>query len=325
MTIYFAGGEMGAYIPSDSNAIERTASGSYDATFSRCGIGPRGSSSYAESASFTALNDIWVHFALTDGAGSGGSSAIQALTLTNAAGTDLFRVKWDINAGTVAMERWNGSAWVAVGSSFSINVEIDVQQIDLHVVGNSATGSADLYVAGTQRATASSVDLSLVASITKLRHYGRGTVSDIAVSQVVVANESTIGMRVFTVPVSGAGASSDWTGSFANIDEVAYSDADFINSATANQVSTFAVSAPTLTGYSVRAVAVTARAKRGSSGPANLQLALRSSGTTYFSSSIAQGLGYGANVNVWETDPATGAAWINTAVSSVQPGVKSIT
>lgn len=325
MTIHILGGEMGGWIPSDGNATERTT-GVWDTAFSRCALGPRGSLSYHESASFSALHELWVHFALTDGAGSGGSTTIQAMVLCNAAGTELFRVRWNSTASQLSMEYWNGSAYATAGSAFSIDVGAGLQHLDLYVNGNSATGSCTLYVSGTQRATAASVDLSQVASITKLRQYGMGSVSDTAVSQVVVSTTSTIGGRLFTVPVTGAGATSSWTGAYTSIDEIAYSDADFINSDTANQVSTFSVTAPTLTGYQVVAVAVTARAKRGSaSGPQNIQLALRSAGTDYFSSTQALGLGYGAHVNTWETDPATAAAWVNTAIATLQPGVKSIT
>jgi hypothetical protein len=103
-----------------------------------------------------------------------------------------------------------------------------------------------------------------------------------------------------------------------------YSDLDFINSGTANQVSTFAINAPTLTGYVVQAVAVTARANRGSGGPQNLKLVLRSAGTDYLGSTKSLDVGYGAFVEIWETDPATSAAWVNTAISTLQPGVKSI-
>ena len=77
--------------------------------------------------------------------------------------------------------------------------------------------------------------------------------------------------------------------------------------------------------YNVVAVGVSPRAKRGASGPQNLHMALRSNGTNYYRSTIAQDVSYTANVAIWETDPATAAAWVNTAAALVQAGVKSIT
>lgn len=326
MTIEFMGGEMGAMIPSDSDAIEETdaAAGDYNTSFSRCSIRTRGTLCYWESADFLsgALQEIWVHCEYTEASGSGGGS-VTVIEVVDNADVPVFRLIAGSN--DMQMKRWDGAAFQDIGSVVNVQSDTARQTIDLHIVGNSGTGSATLYIAGTERATGTA-DMLAVDDMLYVRGYGRSTVSDSAHSQVVVSTTSTIGGRLFTVPVSGAGATSSWTGTYANIDEIVYSDADFINSGTANQVSTFAVTVPTLTGYEVQAVAVTARAKRGSaSGPQNLQLALRSAGTDYFSGSKALGLGYGAFVHIWETDPATAAAWVNTAVASLQPGVKSIT
>jgi len=323
MTILFMGGEMGAYIPSDSSVFERTQSNTYDSTFSRSSLGPQGGLAYAESATFAATDDLWVHFTVADGEGNGEGPTDVPLALA-AGGANLFRVLWSSSGNTLQMQYWTGAAWANAGSSFPILIN-GVQHFDLHVDGNSATGACELYAAGTMRASASSVNLSAVAGITNVRHYGMSTASCPGITQVIVATTSTIGMRLFSVPVNGVGSDSAWIGSYLNIDENRYSDADFINSPTANQVSTFAANSPTLTGYQVLAVGVSARARCGASGPQNLQLALRSSGTNYFSSSKALGAGYGAYLNIWETDPATSAAWVNAAVSSLQPGVKSIT
>jgi hypothetical protein len=328
MTILFMGGEMGAFVPSDANTIENTGETDvFDAAFSRCSIEMSGSTSYCESADFAASHSLWVHFAIGAGNGSGTSSTVKILALANAAGTNLARVNVNYASSTshtVSLEYWNGASFTSVGS-FTINMTSTIHHMDLQVVGNSGTGSMALYVAGTERITTGSIDMSSVASLTNVRSYGRASNSDMHISQVIVADESTIGWRLATFYPSGAGATSSWTGAYTSIDEPVFSDADFILSSVADQVSTFAQTGPVMTGYTVKAVAVAARAKRGASGPANLQLALRSAGTTYFSGSKALDLGITANVGIWETDPATTAAWVNTAISSLQPGVKSIT
>jgi hypothetical protein len=201
--------------------------------------------------------------------------------------------------------------------------------MDFHFIVNTASGLGEIYVGGTQRLT-QSVDLSAITSIRKVRIIG-GSAGGFGfrtrISQMIVQDQSTIGFVLGTCVPSGAGSTSAWTGAYTDIDEAVTSDADFISSGTANQVSTFAQTAiPTLTGYVVRAVCVSARAKRGSSGPQNIRMALRSAGTNYFSGSdISLGLGYAPVQTIWATDPATSAAWVNTAISSLEPGVKSIT
>ncbi len=333
MTIAFMGGEMTAFLPSDSTPIELTSGGiyvfPYDSGFSRCGMQVVGLS-YVDTPQFAALTECWTHIKLTH-FGYGNNNNHYPMVWSDGSNVPSIRLKHDCGfAGTetVGLERWTGAAWAAVGSSVSLPLAGARQDIDVRILCNTASGNLSLYVAGTERINASA-DLSGVASIRKLTvtaGASNGFSSETRFSQVVIADASTIGYRLMTCVPSAAGATSSWTGAYTDIDEAVYSDADFINSASNNQVSTFAqtpVSA--LTGYVVRAVAVSVRSKRGSSGPQNIRHALRSSGTDYFSGSdVAQGLGYTPTQTIWETNPATSAAWVNTAIASLQPGAKSI-
>lgn len=328
MTILFMGGEMGAFTPSDANAVEFTESATFNSSFARCSVGGAGSASYIESPEWTETDDIWIHFEVYQNPPVTSGTQTQIATFLNAAGTEVARITSDNpslgGTQTWQLQYWNGSAWTNLGSSFTSAAGREV--VDIHLVTNTASGSGSVYFSGTLRSTGSA-NLSTIAGVAQMRGYGKtsGIGMGVALSQVIVADEPTVGWRLFTVPVSGVGATSAWTGSRTEIDEISYSDADFISSGTADQVSTFAVTAPTLTGYEVRAVGVSARARCGSGGPQNLQLALRSSGADYFSSSLALDVAYGAFVNIWEENPATSAAWLNSAIASLQPGVKSIT
>lgn len=333
MTISFMGGEMSAFLPSDSVPIELTGGGTgvfpFDSAFSRCGIQIVGTS-YVDTPQFAALTECWTHVSLTHTTSSGAALSYYPLVWLNGSDVEVLRLKHVTTSGaeTVSFEHWTGAAW-ASGSAVSVPLASNMQILDARFVVNSASGTAALYVAGTERINAT-VDLSAIASIRKVRATGStagGFNGTIRFSQLIVATQSTIGYRLGTCYPSAAGATSSWTGAYSDIDETVYSDADFINSAAANQISTFAQTAiPTLSGYVVRAVAVSTRAKRGSSGPQNMRHALRVSGTDYFSGSdIALGLGYTPTQTIWETNPATAAAWVNTAIAAIQPGAKSIT
>lgn len=316
MTKYFMGGEMGAFIPSDNNVTESTFTNSYDSAFSRCSVAITGSGSYAFTPDLGLPDEFYVHFKAVRGSSN---STTQDVLVLRTSTTEVFRVR--SNGSQVWMQALISAAWTTVGTTETI--PLGSQHFDLYIDGNSATGNAKLYVAGTLRITASSVDLSDVAGIETLRFYGWS--NDTAyISQVIVDSEPTIGGRLFTIPITGAGATSSWIGTYTEIDEIVHSDADFINTPTANAVSTFSITAPSLTGYVIEAVAVTARAKEGGSGPTQIQMALRSAGTDYFSSSMALDVGYGGFVNIWETNPATAAAFTTSSIASLQPGVKAI-
>lgn len=332
MSILAFGGEMGFFIPSDGTVVEATAtlgggiSGSYNSSFARCYTACPLTPAYAETVEVAETADFWLHFEVDQYFFSNSSTQGPIVEFLDGSDVPFVRLNSDSQASTTwQVEYWTGAAWTAAGTFTAPGDSL--QTLDINVVGNSASGSASVYLSGTNRLTTAAIDLSAYGGVAKVRFYGRGSsiAGTRAISQVIMADEPTIGWRLATVPATGAGATTDFTGTYTEIDEVVYSDADFINSAVANQVEIFSHSSTVPSGYTVRAFGVTARAKRGASGPANLQLALRSSGTTYFSGSKALDVGYGAFCHVWETDPATAAAFATSAIASLQFGVKSIT
>jgi hypothetical protein len=182
--------------------------------------------------------DIYVHARL--GSETYASGAVTLLSLND--GTrDAIWLNYDRGAQTLAALYWNGTTSVTI-DTISIDMSANAHDVDVHAVVNSGSGSCDVYIAGTRRIHGTGLALSGTTSIVKVRQYGANFSPQL--SQCVASTTSTIGGKVFTVPVNGAGSTSSWTGTYANIDETVYSDLDFINSGTANQVSTFSVNAP---------------------------------------------------------------------------------
>lgn len=320
MTIYFMGGEMGSFIPSDGTVTEGAGSTDYhNSNFARCALEADGG--YAESTEFS-LASGWLHGDLSSRSYSGGSRTFYYLV--DDTDTVVGRLTYNLGTNYLTFEYLdNLAAWQQVGSIY-INMEGKLHDVDLTWTVNSASGSFALYVSGTKRMEATALDLAHIASIDKFRYYS--STFGPRCSQFIVADEPTIGWRLMTAYPSGAGASSAWTGTYTNIDEIAFSDADFIFSDTAGDTSTFTVTTVgSLTGYTVRAVCVSARAKKGATGPTNLQLVLRAGGTDYNSASKALDVGYGAFLNIWEDNPNTAVDWLNADISSIQVGVEAIT
>lgn len=316
MTILTAGGEMGAGIPSDGSVYELTSS-YYDAAFSRASIRVIGSDRYFECAHFAETAEVFFHGEYFRDSSGGATHTV----LTFYDGSDLAVYRMTIASDTHQMQYLasDNVTWTNIGSTFTMPV--DTQNIYDIRLKSDASGVVAVYSSGTLRVTGSA-DTSHIGGVA---YYRASAPLTSGWSQMIVADESTIGWRLKTVPVTGAGATADWTGTFAEVDEALYSDADFVNSSTNDQVELFTHSTTIPTGYRVKAAVVTARAKRGSSGPANLQLAVRSSGTNYYSASKALDLGYGAFTEVWEDDPATAAAFTASAISTLQFGVRAKT
>jgi hypothetical protein len=332
VSILAFGGEMGFFVPSDSNGNEATAAlggtgASYNSTFCRGYTGVLGGFTYMDTPNVSAQADFWFHNDIDQDSAVSSSVQSRLIEFLDSGGIAQVRLTSGYSSNTWQLDRWDGSAWVSVGSCLaSAN---SLQTIDVHIVSNTASGSINFYMSGTNRINSGTVNLSGFTGIAKVRCWGvtRGISSKIAHSQAILATTSTIGRRVGTIVMTGQGATHTFTsGGYANIDEFAYSDADQINSDTANQVELFTgTPVPDFTGYTIEAIAVTARAKKESSGPAQMQLALRSGGTTYFSSTFALDVAYGNFCNVWSLNPNGSVAWQSTDISTLQYGVKSIT
>lgn len=323
MTIHHFGGEMGFFKPSDSASIEVTDQ-SHNSAFARCAMRVRGTTSYIVWPVLAApVTSGWWHFDYKRGAGTGGTNT-KIFVGVDDNGDEVIRVL--APSTSMVLQYWDGTTWVDLSATISVDTDSIRQTIDIYIEGmGSSDGYAELYIAGNLRANGEA-DFTTVPNIEEVRQYGRGATSDSVYSQCIAADESTIGMRVGTIAMTGNGNSTAWTGDYTGIDETAYLDADLIVSPTADQVELFTGTAvPSFTGYRIRALALTARAKKSGSGPEQFQFALRSAGTTYFSSTIPLTFGYENYCAVWATDPATSAEFLSTAIASLQFGVKSIT
>lgn len=321
MTVLFLGGGLDS-LTNTTGAITESTNGQYfDNAFSRQATATNGTGSdYAEATGWTAVQDIWVHVHF----GNFSGTTNDFLYLTDG-GVNAFKLHRASNSLRMSFLSGVGT-WTQIGSSVAID-SIFEHDIDIHLV-TGASGEATLFLDGIERTTGSA-SITYAPDIDNLRiavASGGITTPNVYVSQIAVADEPTVGWRVMQGYMSGAGASTAWTGDHTTVDEAALNEADYIYSNTADQIETFAYTlVGSTTGYIPRAVAVSARAKRGGSGPQNLQLALRSGSTNYFSGSKALGLGYESYQHVWNTNPDTSADWTTSQLAALQPGVKSIT
>lgn len=143
---------------------------------------------------------------------------------------------------------------------------------------------------------------------------------------VVTVNENPFLMRVKThVLQANSAVNTGWTGDYTYVDEADPSSTDIIVAAAAGLTSTFTIDPlPAIGSLVVRAVQVTAMARRGTTGPANLKLALRASGVNQLSPTKALQTGYNAAFNVYEQNSVTGAEFTKAEIDASEPGVQSV-
>lgn len=143
-------------------------------------------------------------------------------------------------------------------------------------------------------------------------------------SEVLVATHPVVTSRVRTQTPAAAGTYAEMAGVVGNINTAVADDAIALVSDVAGQRSTFTMNAlpasaliPTLLKYSVRA-------KRGATGPQNMDALLRS-GTANHAIALAQfdDAAFGYRAVSLATNPVTGAAWTRAEIDALQVGVQS--
>jgi hypothetical protein len=134
--------------------------------------------------------------------------------------------------------------------------------------------------------------------------------------------------RIQAILPSGVGTTTQWTPStgdnYACVDEVPYSDTDYISTNTTNQTDTYAFGNLTGTIGAVKCVQVQARcSKEGDPTPTKIAMVTRVSGADYSSADLTPTTSKKSLSAIWNTNPNTAAAWLEAGVNGAEFGVKS--
>jgi hypothetical protein len=344
---YFVGGEREAFIKySDAGIAWSTTSGTYDSNFSRGSVkldGGTAPTRYIATRLSAAQTECWHSFRRYHeprSSSTGGMDTSSAVEWLDSNLTPIFRIKGV--GGTaynplIQAQYWNGTTWVAAGDPEICPANI-MHKFDLYHDILDAAGTVRWYLDGRMIGELTG-DTKFTADgdvreVRNLVSGSDGAGGIIYLSEWIARDLTTLGRRLATLPITGAGAGNAWTsGTYADLDEAGtYSDTDYMASETADQVATFVTTDLSATAalYDVEDVINAFRAQIGGTGPQNLKGAVRVGGTNYFSPanvapSLVTDMDYAWAVH--PENPATTAAWtaaeINTA--GFETGLKSIT
>jgi hypothetical protein len=131
--------------------------------------------------------------------------------------------------------------------------------------------------------------------------------------------------RIYTVVATGAGASTALTPSaganWTCVDELPVSQSDSV-SGTPGLKDTYDVSDLPASAAVAEAVQVNVLAKQSDATATSVKPVLRSAGTDYAPSTVALSSVDSTASTIWESDPATAAAWTLAGVNAIQHGVE---
>jgi hypothetical protein len=234
------------------------------------------------------------------------------------------------NSGTGA-----SPVWTQVGATFQITQQA-TRKIDIEVaITASGVHNVNFYNDGAVGATATitgTFTQALLTNLQSLQLYSQNPSGSTVWTQIAITRGlSLVGAHVKYTEATAAGATSNWSGLFSDINEVKYNDANFLSASAVNDVSTFAWGdvGTIPAGLSIAAVAIWTRGRNnGGAAPQDFKIVCRSAGTDYASAVDVPGITTTfapLGGLKFLTDPATGLQWTATSFNAAEFGVKATT
>jgi hypothetical protein len=328
VTILKVGGEAECYNPISGQAFAFEAtSGRYQSTASRYAMKVQQGVSEITLTLDANVTEMWMHAYIYQE----GVAASDYIIFTTIAGTNAYKIALESD-GRWSLYKWSSGAWgSALATSASPVIVNGAAAIDIHIKRN-ATGEFTVYKNGSSVVTFSGDTTGDAANFGLIHFIGLTSASNkMDLSQVVVTDTvDTRGWALCTLTPSGAGTTNAWGGAYTDIDDTTYDEADYLSTSAINNLATFAATDinAIYNSATVKGVAVAVRGGIDiASAVTALKAALHDSGADYVSSNLVGPTNDGVShsgQNIWETDPATAAAWASvSAVNAVEIGVKS--
>ena len=221
----------------------------------------------------------------------------------------------------------NGTTWTAVGSAFNL-IAAAFYTIDLSVtLGVSGSLKCWLSAAPVVDFTGDVSTQTNTATFARLGAHTTGVVT--YWTQVILADEPTIGMRLQTLAPNSSGTYLDWLGAYTTIDEADYSESDSMSTNVSGRRTSWNIANTSASLLNNNVIKALCQSMRGlnqiGSNPPDINFFLRTNSTDYNSG----GLGWTtdgvrrSSHRVLTTSPNTGVAWTASNIDAVQLGVRA--
>lgn len=275
MAILWCGGEEIDFRAGVATPLTTATATNRRAAYSRVAMGASGTTSeICKGTPFPggAVTSCWLSMQVVPstyvnyrGVGLGRSGSNSGLFLGAASSSSTKATLW----------KFDGTTWTQLAQESGGTLGNTIRRLDMQVIGYGAAGTVNVYIDGTLLFTYSG-DLS-VSGITNLDSVYLVGASQAGggpwyVSEVIVANEDTRLMSLYTLAPTGAGEANAWNGSYASIDEATTDDTDVVFTDTAERDAQFALSDLPAGTFMVKAAKVVARAAKGATGIGSLAL-----------------------------------------------------
>ena len=311
MTIYFAGTERDAV---EGGIGVSTTSTYRDPNYSQLSVqvSPSVSCGYTFPTEIEVGGNIWIAWTI--------------YTVASTFASEMAIIYDDLNNRVAAVSAYSSSIRLIIYNNAGASAYVDTSRgtnvllrYDLNIYTSGGTCYAALY---RNNLLIAETEIAGATRGTKTVNLFSGSQGYGYVSEIIIADEPTLGMRVKTYRPTADGTHTTWDGNYDNVnnDDVGI---DAISTQLTNAAETFLHGATLNEGTAIRALVVGAAA--ASEDPAGAHGVIYSGGTLHPEAFVKPlGLGAPPNVAIFETNPATGLAWTPVEFNALEFGVQHI-
>jgi len=327
MTVRFAGTE-----PEDFDATDDYAQGVSTNTSTRRSANTRLSMGFSPGAanakyrdatiSGAAMTELWLHAEVYLGI----TSTMKHFMKFKQGATDVIGLICNTTTAKLDIQKYSGS-WSTVASTTTGLVNTTRASLDVYLkLGNP--GTLKVYIDNVKVYGDATLNLSVggITGLDNIRLENSKTGSlDAYMSEVIVADECTLGSKIVARPPTGNGTYTTWTGAFGDYDETAPDALYALGVADGDRESfTFAAFTALAAGESIGLVKLSTYTNRDVAGPQHFNHFIRRSSTDYDSADKNPGTTASWFHDTWDTDPA-GGAWTITNLNAAEFGFRART
>lgn len=280
-------------------------------------------------------DDFWIHFENNNSGTISGNGNV-GLSFYSEAGELQYAWVGTSTGGQYHLYKsTNNSTFnVRLGTDQFVLGSTDRITIDVHTKNDATDGVFDVFVNGSLVASYHGDTTTNGANAVRyVRFRTQSGNNDWEISQVIAADQSTIGWKVQDLaPLTGTQAFSQWTGTFSDCDDFAVSPskADSIYANVDGHTESFVVNDVVSGAASMFVVAVAVSARTVTAPGSAVETftpGLSVGGTFYEGGDFTSAPEDGEQVvqSIWHTNPATASGWTQSDVNSMQIGVRAKT
>ena len=281
----------------------------------------------------SAVTELWFHAHIYQATTTSGTQQTLIEFMDTASGNVQLAIRSnDDSAHSAFPQIRSGGSLADLGGSYIFGNKN--YKFDIHIKIHATTGIFRVYKNGSMVYEFTGDTSTVNNQIDKIvmKNYSSYTASYRYWSQVIVADESTIGWHLDTLRPTGDESLTNWTGAYSDVDESDHqSTSDTVSSDTVNAEARFSHAGINAvlpdSSHQIKAIVV-ASATSISSGatPTDYQHLVRVSSATYTSSNMGavKDGSVEPRYSIWANSPATATTWTYAEVNGMSFGVKNV-